>query len=279
MSELLLNSTTAHNVDQREPIVRVEHAALTCGAVECRQYGPGHENFVANTSSVIWACGRLLPEHLCREPELVAGKRVCELGAGIGLAGVTACALGATDVLITDCREAMPLLQMNVEQNAGRVRGTLRAQELLWGDTTRIEAAGRRSYDVLLGADIVYHQSPEEVAMLVDTIAALLAPNGVMLLAYEWREDWETTDAFHEECEARGLSVENSLLCDADPDEQLLFKLRWAGSAEAAKAATATALKAWLAERPDTQDAAETAELCSDTAAGDEDAAACALPS
>tara|TARA_B110001452_G_scaffold160046_1_gene133179 strand:- start:21 stop:644 length:624 start_codon:yes stop_codon:yes gene_type:complete len=161
MSELLLNSTTAHNVDQREPIVRVEHAALTCGAVECRQYGPGHENFVANTSSVIWACGRLLPEHLCREPELVAGKRVCELGAGIGLAGVTACALGATDVLITDCREAMPLLQMNVEQNAGRVRGTLRAQELLWGDTTRIEAAGRRSYDVLLGADIVYHQSPE----------------------------------------------------------------------------------------------------------------------
>lgn len=155
--------------------------------------------------------------------------------------------------------------------------------------------------------------------MLVDTIAALLAPDGVMLLAYEqarrvsrglkgtqhaartvserrarptgrrahpsprcarrWREDWETTDAFHEECEARGLSVENSLLCDADPDEQLLFKLRWAGSAEAAKAATATALKAWLAERPDTQDAAETAELCSDTAAGDEDAAACALPS
>lgn len=79
-----------------------------------------------------------------------------------------------------------------------------------------------------------------------------------------WREDWETTDAFHEECEARGLSVENSLLCDADPDEQLLFKLRWAGSAEAAKAATATALKAWLAGRPDPESAAETAEQCAD---------------
>ena len=103
----------------------------------------------------------------------------------------------------------------------------MRAQELQWGDQAQIDAAGRGTYDVLLGADIVYHQSAEEMALLAMTIASLLAPGGVMLLAYEWREDWETTDAFHTECEARGLSLHRSQLCDADEEDQVLFTLRW----------------------------------------------------
>ncbi len=56
-------TTAVHNVDQRSPVVSIEHAALPC-VVECEQYGPGHAKFVADTSSVIWACGKLLPQHL-----------------------------------------------------------------------------------------------------------------------------------------------------------------------------------------------------------------------
>jgi predicted nicotinamide N-methyase len=161
-------TTAVHNVDQRSPVVSIEHAALPC-VVECEQYGPGHAKFVADTSSVIWACGKLLPQHLCEHPDEVRGKRCCELGAGIGLAGATAFALGATDVLLTDCAPAVPLLQLNAERNAaanGGTGGSLRAQELQWGDQAHIDAAGRGAYDVLLGADIVYHQSAEEMAQL-----------------------------------------------------------------------------------------------------------------
>ena len=100
-------TTAVHNVDQRSPVVSIEHAALPC-VVECEQYGPGHAKFVADTSSVIWACGKLLPQHLCEHPDEVCGKRCCELGAGIGLAGATAFALGATDVLLTDLRFDAP---------------------------------------------------------------------------------------------------------------------------------------------------------------------------
>ena len=57
---------------------------------------------------------------------------------------------------------------------------------------------------MVLGADILYFQSKEDVVKLVATMDGLLAAGGAVLLAYEWREDWETTDAFHCECAARG---------------------------------------------------------------------------
>ena len=68
-------TTAVHNVDQRTPVVSIEHAALPC-VVECEQYGPGHAKFVADTSSVIWACGKLLPQHLCEHPDEVSTCRI-----------------------------------------------------------------------------------------------------------------------------------------------------------------------------------------------------------
>ena len=276
-------TTAVHNVDQRSPVVSIEHAALPC-VVECEQYGPGHAKFVADTSSVIWACGKLLPQHLCEHPDEVRGKRCCELGAGIGLAGATAFALGATDVLLTDCAPAVPLLQLNAERNAaanGGASGSLRAQELQWGDQAQIDAAGRGAYDVLLGADIVYHQSAEEMALLATTIASLLAPGGVMLLAYEWREDWETTDAFHTECEARGLSLHRSQLCDADEEDQVLFTLRWLDTtlppptaAERGRSLGA----AWAESDAQTAEAEAPAAAAPPTAPSEEPVARCRVP-
>ena len=305
-----MSSTSAvHNVDQRSPLVRFTHDALPC-AVECAQRGPGQDGFVADTSSVIWACGMLLPQHLCEHPETVRGKRCCELGAGIGLAGAVAFALGASDVLVTDAASAMPLLELNAQRNAALAAApdaTLRAQELLWGEPAQLDAAGRAGYDVLLGADIVYHQSREEMVLLAETIAGLLAPGGVMLLAYEWREDWETTDAFHEECEARGLVLHRSQLSDADMDDQahqrpgpsrpppapaydapasrsavdqVLFTLWWGGAAPpaAAAAAGAPAAAGELASAPAAATQAE--ELEAAPAARDAEAVAtCFTPS
>ena len=129
-------------------------------------------------------------------------------------------------MLLTDCAEGIPLLEANAARNAPLARphgGVLRAAELLWGEAEHVTAAGRGGFDVVLGADVIYHQPAAEMAAFVGTIAELLAPAGRCLIAYEWREDWETTDAFHEECDARGLRVETGALCDADMDEQILF--------------------------------------------------------
>lgn len=42
----------------------------------------------------VWPSALLMAEELFARPELVAGKRVCEIGCGLGLAGLAAAASG-----------------------------------------------------------------------------------------------------------------------------------------------------------------------------------------
>lgn len=222
-----LSTPSIHNVDQRSPVYRIEHAALHGGVIECEQCVAGSAGFQPNTSSVIWSCGALLARHLCEHPELVAGKRCVELGSGIGLTGAAAAAVGATGVLLTDIAEAVPLLQRNAARvNAGLAAPALRVQDLLWGDEQAVARAGVGAFDVVLGADVLYFQDPDDVEKLVRTLVQLLAPGGTIVLAYEWREDWETTGAFHDACKAAGLVDEMCDLHDADREDAVLFLIR-----------------------------------------------------
>lgn len=192
---------------------------------------------------VLWACGRHLANHLCEAPELIQGKRCIELGAGIGLTGIAAAALGASEVVLTDVPAAMSLLRANAAAASASHEGCrLIAQELLWGEQAHIEQAlSRGAYEVVLGADILYFQSKEDVVKLVATMDGLLAAGGAVLLAYEWREDWETTDAFHCECAARGLHSEQrplrGPLGEVDEDEAVLLFVSRGGSDATAGAA------------------------------------------
>ena len=190
---------------------------------------------------VLWACGRHLANHLCEAPELIQGKRCIELGAGIGLTGIAAAALGASEVVLTDVPAAMSLLRANAAAASASHGGAagegcrLIVQELLWGEQAHIEQAlSRGAYEVVLGADILYFQSKEDVVKLVATMDGLLAAGGAVLLAYEWREDWETTDAFHCECAARGLHSEQrplrGPLGEVDEDEAVLLFVSRGGS-------------------------------------------------
>jgi predicted nicotinamide N-methyase len=73
--------------------------------------------------TTVWDASIVLAKYLergMRKGELsrpkVSGKRGLELGAGMGLAGLSLALLGA-DVTLTDVAEVLPLLQANYERN------------------------------------------------------------------------------------------------------------------------------------------------------------------
>eukprot|EP00897_Mesotaenium_endlicherianum_P001607 jgi/Mesen1/1474/ME000132S00419 len=56
----------------------------------------------------LWPSAIALAQEILAHPELVAGRRVCDLGAGLGLAGLAAALAGAREVVLLD-REALAL--------------------------------------------------------------------------------------------------------------------------------------------------------------------------
>jgi len=137
------------------------------------------------TGNLLWPACHAFCAHLCAHPELVRGKRVVELGAGTGLPGILAAALGATEVLLTDLGGTLPLLRRNVERNASLVDGRARTAELYWGPN----ASELGKFDVVIACEVLYGHSPETTLALGETIAALMTPEmgAKCLFVYEHR--------------------------------------------------------------------------------------------
>jgi predicted nicotinamide N-methyase len=100
---------------------------------------------------LLWEAAVGMTGLLAERPSLVAGKRVLELGAGVGVPGIMARSLGA-EVWQTDHQAgALTLAERNAQQND--VDGITRflADWRSWSHTAR--------YDVILGADIMYDRT------------------------------------------------------------------------------------------------------------------------
>lgn len=122
------------------------------------------------TGLVIWDASVVLAKTLeLHKDKWCSGKRVLELGAGSGLAGLSAAALGAGRVLLTDLHYALPNLQRNVDSNslAGRFSsGTeVSVAELDWSNRDTWTA---ERYDIVLAADVVWIE-----ALIPDFVSAL----------------------------------------------------------------------------------------------------------
>ena len=142
---------------------------------------------------LLWPSAIGLAERLTEEPSLVAGKRVLELGAGVGLPGLVAQSLGAT-VTQTDYQEPpLVLAQQNAERNG--VTGII-YQTLDWRHPPDMVP-----FDVVLASDVLYERSLHEV--LFDLLPSVVAPNGLLLLADPMRPK---AIAFIDQMEAHGWS-------------------------------------------------------------------------
>ncbi len=114
----------------------------------------------------LWPAARALADAL---PE-VRGRRVVELGCGLGVTALVAAAKGA-DVTATDwAPEAIDLLHRNAERNGIALRAEVRDWREPWDER----------FDLALAADVLYEQ--RNVEPLLERLRAL-APAALVGLA------------------------------------------------------------------------------------------------
>lgn len=122
---------------------------------------------------VLWPAAEALTSFLEKNPKLVRGKRVLELGCGLGLPSLVATHLGG-EVLATDYH---PDVEKFFQRNCRHSSIECDYQRLNW----REEGANIGKFDIVMGSDVLYESKhPKEVAL---GLLRFLSPNGKILLA------------------------------------------------------------------------------------------------
>jgi predicted nicotinamide N-methyase len=126
----------------------------------------------------VWPASLVMCEFLKRNPELVKGKRVLELGSGTGIVGLYAAKLGAKHVTLTDFIDWNILnIKTNLKENG--LEGVAEPRWFQWGTILG------ENWDVIIGSDIVY-PVVDKIA-LVKAIKMHLKPGGKFILGYNDR--------------------------------------------------------------------------------------------
>ncbi|WP_165871567.1 class I SAM-dependent methyltransferase [Flaviaesturariibacter flavus] len=123
--------------------------------------------------SRIWHSATALAAFLLQRPELIAGKRVLELAAGLGLPGLVAAEAAAAVVVSDYLPEAVDLLERNIAFSGMK---NVSARRLDWNALPEDLRA-----DVLLLSDVNYE--PAAFAQLLVVIKKFLGQNTAVILA------------------------------------------------------------------------------------------------
>lgn len=121
--------------------------------------------------AALWPSALAVSKYVGNTPSVVKGRGVCDLGAGLGLAGLAACAAGASSVTFYD-REplAMQCALLSVEANGWGHLAT--ASVFDWNDV----AANQEKFDTLLACDVLYEE--QAVAPVAELIPKLVKSGG-----------------------------------------------------------------------------------------------------
>ena len=140
------------------------------------------------SSGHVWEGSELLSEYLVSNVQVrqllasVGGAAVLELGSGLGLAGITASILSNSDapIVLTDTKDALPLLELNVQTNVNKMRvedrkiPQVRVAELKWGDTENMDLTlgCSAAFRLILGSELMYEKA--SAILLATTLNALI---------------------------------------------------------------------------------------------------------
>jgi predicted nicotinamide N-methyase len=160
----------------------------------------------------LWPSGVALAAKIAREPAMVRGRRVLELGCGLGVTAIAALRAGA-NLLVTDYSpEALALCSLNALEQTGAQPRTLRVN---WRDPgPKLHDSGD-GFPVVLAADVLYER--RDVAPLLALIDQIVAPEGELWLAEPGRPP---AARFLEAIGARGWSDESERCFGPWPDPE-----------------------------------------------------------
>lgn len=134
--------------------------------------------------AILWPAARGLAEHLWRHADELAGRRVIELGCGLGLPSILAAKLGA-QVLATDFH---PETGKWFLHNAGLNQVEAIYMTLDWNALLSSEQGPRyHPAPLVIGSDLVYER--RHIPALVCAIDALCAPGGEAIISDPGRDN------------------------------------------------------------------------------------------
>ena len=156
------------------------------------------------TGCCVWDAAVGLSIWLTQHADVVRGKRCLELGSGVGLCGITAALMGASEVVLSDldeqeaslrlaggaaraCSTARLLDNLGANAHLNGVGEVAHVRALDWEDCIapqQLEEAdeidSRRTYPIVIGSDLVYEGFA--VSALAAAIEAHVAPDGAAYL-------------------------------------------------------------------------------------------------
>ncbi|KAK5973581.1 Methyltransferase [Trichostrongylus colubriformis] len=200
--------------DNQTPLKRflAREKSVNIGSFSINLKQNWNENGVAG---VLWDSAIVLSEYLVAHPDLVRGRQILELGAGIGLPSIVAAKLSAEKVLTTDQPSAIPLLKENLIANLQEEE--MSAITIVPLDWTALPKEPL-SADVILGADLVYNE--ELFDALQKVIMQIITPDNLMLMASKIRypKDEHFFDTLRENFDVTKISYD-------DATDVVLFKI------------------------------------------------------
>lgn len=124
-----------------------------------------------------WAGGLALAHHFRANPDLVAGKRVLDLGAGSGLVGIVAARLGAMASAAEIDRNGVAAIRLNAEANGVAL------------PVVEVDAAGSAplGFDLIAAGDVFY--SAEVAALMLPFLERCAAAGIAALVGDPRRRD------------------------------------------------------------------------------------------
>jgi len=144
---------------------------------------------------LLWESSIALATYLVGRPHLTYGRKVLELGAGVGVTGIVAQSLGGAVRQTDHQKGALVLAEQNAEQNGIQGIERFAADWRNWTCTDR--------FDLILGSDITYERGMH--FYLEEIFSANLTPDGVVLLSDPGRPQ---TLEFASRLELRGWHIE-----------------------------------------------------------------------
>jgi predicted nicotinamide N-methyase len=134
--------------------------------------------------AAIWPSGIVLAGMIVREPGALRGKRVLELGPGVGVTAVAAMYAGA-DLTVADYAPgSLTLTALNALDQVGHEPHSLLVN---WRDPSpALFAAAGAGFAVVLAADVFYEQ--KDVKPLGTLLERIVAPGGEVWIADPGRD-------------------------------------------------------------------------------------------